>query len=103
MYIFQVCRVPKLLLLRFIIGKHRIPNPETIANINVGSISGAGNRHGDNASYNIDENGNGFIFFGDNAATDFLRIPVSGYKTVDATAIKVLPSKSDATMGDQCI
>jgi hypothetical protein len=28
--------------------------PETIANINVGSISGAGNRHGDNASYNID-------------------------------------------------
>lgn len=72
--------------------------PETIANINVGSISGAGNRHGDNASYNIDENGNGFIFFGDNAATDFLRIPVSGYKTVDATAIKVLPSKSDATM-----
>lgn len=45
--------------------------PETIANINVGSISGAGNRHGDNASYNIDENGNGFIFFGDNAATDF--------------------------------
>ena len=26
MYIFQVCRVPKLLLLRFIIGKHRIPN-----------------------------------------------------------------------------
>ena len=22
-----------------------------------------GNRHGDNASYNIDENGNGFIFF----------------------------------------
>lgn len=68
--------------------------PETIANINVGSISGAGNRHGDNASYNIDENGNGFIFFGDNAATDFLRIPVSSYKTVDATAIKVLPLNS---------
>ena len=40
-------------------------NPEVIANINVGNIPGAGNRHGDNASYNIDENGNGFIFFGD--------------------------------------
>ena len=71
-------------------------NPEVIANINVGNIPGAGNRHGDNASYNIDENGNGFIFFGDNAATEFLKVPINGHKTVDIG--NILPSKSDATM-----
>ncbi len=72
--------------------------PETIANISVGDIAGAGNRHGDNASYNIDGNGNGFIFFGDNASTEFMRVPVSNYNTVDASAIKVLPSNANATM-----
>lgn len=73
-------------------------NPEVIANINVENIPGAGERHGDNASYNIDENGNGFIFFGDNLATEFLKVPINGHKTVDIDNIKVLPSKSDATM-----
>ena len=73
-------------------------NPEIIANINVENIPGAGLRHGDNASYNIDENGNGFMFFGDNKATEFLKVPINGHKTVDIGNIKVLPSKSDATM-----
>lgn len=72
--------------------------PEVIADINVANISGAGNRHGDNASYNIDEKGNGSIFFGDNAATEFLKVPVSNHKTIDVGGIRVLPSKSDATM-----
>ena len=73
-------------------------NPEIIANINVENIPGAGLRHGDNASYNLDENGNGFMFFGDNKATEFLKVPINGHKTVDIGNIKVLPSKSDATM-----
>lgn len=72
--------------------------PVVMADIPVGNIAGAGNRHGDNASYNIDKNGNGYIFFGDNAATEFLRVPVSNHKTVDIGGIRVLTSKSDATM-----
>src|SRR3712207_8233175 len=40
--------------------------PEVLANIKVADIPDAANRHGDNMSLNIDKNGNGFIFFGDN-------------------------------------
>ena len=35
--------------------------PEVIADIKVSDIPGAGNRHGDNISVNIDKNGNGFL------------------------------------------
>lgn len=70
--------------------------PEVVANINVSDIPGAGNRHGDNISVNIDKNGNGFIFFGDNASTKFLRLTVSNHKTIDSP--KVLTSSSDAGM-----
>lgn len=70
--------------------------PEVVANINVADIPGAGNRHGDNISVNIDKNGNGFIFFGDNASTKFLRLTVSNHKTIDSP--KVLTSSSDAGM-----
>lgn len=69
--------------------------PETIANINVASIPGAGVRHGDNISVNIDKNGNGFIFFGDNASTSILRLTVSNHKTIGSPV--VLPSSSNAT------
>ena len=69
---------------------------ETIANINVANIPNAGARHGDNASYNIDKDGKGSIFFGDNKSTEFLRFPISNHKTIGEA--KVLPSKSDATM-----
>ncbi len=54
--------------------------PEVIANINVADIPGAGVRHGDNISVNIDKNGNGFIFFGDNASTSILRLTVNNHK-----------------------
>lgn len=70
--------------------------PEVVANINVSDIPGAGNSHGDNISVNIDKNGNGFIFFGDNASTKFLRLTVSNHKTIDSP--KVLTSSSDAGM-----
>lgn len=72
--------------------------PVVAANINVATIEGAGARHGDNASYNIDEDGNGYIFFGDNKATSFMRVPVSNYETIDQSQIRVFPSRSDATM-----
>lgn len=70
--------------------------PEVVANINVAEIPEAGNRHGDNISVNIDKNGNGFIFFGDNASTKFLRLTVSNHKTIGSP--KVLTSSSDAGM-----
>ncbi|MEC3880053.1 DUF4623 domain-containing protein [Parapedobacter sp. 10938] len=56
--------------------------PEVIANINVASIAGAGVRHGDNLSVNLDNNGNGYIFFGDNAATKVLRLKIANYTSV---------------------
>lgn len=70
--------------------------PEVVADIKVADIPGAGNRHGDNISVNIDKNGNGFIFFGDNASTRFLRLTVSNHKTIGDP--KVLTSSSDAGM-----
>lgn len=72
--------------------------PVVAANINVATIEGTGARHGDNASYNIDEDGNGYIFFGDNKATSFMRVPVSNYETIDQSQIRIFPSRSDATM-----
>ena len=56
--------------------------PEVIANINVASIAGAGTRHGDNMSVSLDDEGNGYIFFGDNAATKVLRLKVTNYTAV---------------------
>ncbi|RYZ55815.1 MAG: DUF4623 domain-containing protein, partial [Chitinophagaceae bacterium] len=41
--------------------------PQLIGNIDVSGIAGAGARHGDNLSVNLDDNGNGYMYFGDNA------------------------------------
>lgn len=70
--------------------------PEVIADIKVIDIPGAGVRHGDNISVNIDKQGNGFIFFGDNASKTILRLAVSNHKTIGNP--KVLTSSADATM-----
>jgi hypothetical protein len=56
--------------------------PDVIANINVGTITGAGVRHGDNFSASLDSQGNGYFFFGDNAGTRILRFDVANYTTV---------------------
>ncbi|MFD2596574.1 DUF4623 domain-containing protein [Sphingobacterium griseoflavum] len=56
--------------------------PDVIANINVGTIPGAGVRHGDNFTINLDDSGNGYIFFGDNAGTKVLRLSVANYTAV---------------------
>lgn len=77
--------------------------PETIANINVANIPNSGNRYGDNMSVSIDKNGNGYIFFGDNASTSILRLSVTNHKTIDNPV--VLPSNANATafMNINCI
>jgi len=55
--------------------------PEVIANINIASLPGAGTRHGDNVSFNLDDSGNGHIFFISQQGP-ILRLKVSDYTTV---------------------
>ena len=66
--------------------------PEVIANINKAEIEGAGARHGDNMSLSIDENGNGYMFFGDNAVTQILRLKVTNFTQI--TEPKVLQTQA---------
>lgn len=63
---------------------------EIIFNADPVSIPGAGKRHGDNMSASLDENGNGYFFFGDNAVTSIMRLTVSNY--TDITEVKILPT-----------
>lgn len=56
--------------------------PEIIADLNTGDIPGAGDRHGDNMSLNLDENGNGYMYFGDNAVSTILRLTVRNYTEI---------------------
>ncbi len=65
--------------------------PEVIANYNVGAIAGAGVRHGDNFSVSLDDQGNGYMFFGDNAATKVLRLKVENYTTVSEPFVMAMP------------
>lgn len=68
---------------------------EMIGNFNIANIPGTGDRHGDNMSLNIDKNGNGFIYYGDNAQKFILRIKVSNFTTLSDPT--VLPSLSGLT------
>lgn len=45
-------------------------------------IPDGGIRLGDNMSSNIDANGNGYMFFGDNAATKIVRLKVTNFTTI---------------------
>lgn len=65
--------------------------PEIIFNADPASIAGAGKRHGDNMSATLDENGNGYFFFGDNAVTSIMRLTVSDYTNI--TEVKILPTQ----------
>lgn len=67
--------------------------PEVIGNFT--NIPGTTTRHGDAISGNIDKNGNGYIFFGDNGATDFVRIKVTNHKTTGEAT--VLSNNANAT------
>ena len=57
--------------------------PECIANIDISTLPFVKPRHGDNMSLTLDASGNGFIYFGaNNTGEDFIRVPISAYKTV---------------------
>ncbi|MFZ6038858.1 MAG: DUF4623 domain-containing protein [Bacteroidota bacterium] len=68
--------------------------PQKIADINIGVIEGAGVRHGDNMSVNLDENGNGYMYFGDNAATTILRLQVTNFTTISNPTVLPHSKKS---------
>jgi len=57
-------------------------NAPQVFQFDVAAIAGAGIRHGDNFSLNLDDAGNGFIFFGDNAATKVLRLKVTNFNAI---------------------
>lgn len=65
--------------------------PAIIADLNIAGIPGAGVRHGDNMSVSLDDNGNGYIFFGDNAGTKILRLSVTNYTQVGDPSVISAP------------
>lgn len=65
--------------------------PDVILNQNVADIPGAGVRHGDNFSAGLDDQGNGYFFFVDNAGTKVLRYDVTNYTTVSNPTILAIP------------
>lgn len=66
--------------------------PPHVTTIDKSTIPGAGVRHGDNLSVNIDENGNGYIYFGDNAVTQILRFKVTNFTEI--TDPTILPTQT---------
>lgn len=67
--------------------------PELISTFGV--VEGGGVRYGDNMSVNLDANGNGYIFMGDNAVSKLVRIKVTNYTTL--TEPTVLTNASGST------
>ncbi len=72
--------------------------PDVIANLNIATIPGAGVRHGDNMSVNLDENGNGFMYFGDNAVSKILRLKVTNYTSISDPTVLTNASGSSYVM-----
>jgi hypothetical protein len=66
--------------------------PNKIVDLNVGIIAGAGVRHGDHFSASLDDNGNGYFFFGDNAGTKILRLKVENWTTVSDPVAFAIPT-----------
>lgn len=65
--------------------------PQVILDVTTAGIPGVGVRHGDNLSVSLNDQGNGFIFFGDNAGTRTLRYTVTNYTTVDNPITFAIP------------
>lgn len=65
--------------------------PQMIVDLNVGTVANAGVRHGDHFSVSLDDSGNGYMFFGDNAGTKVLRLKVENYTTVSDPFVFNMP------------
>lgn len=67
--------------------------PQVLVNTTPGAIPGAKSRYGDAMSVTLDENGNGYIFMGDNSnpGNHMLRFTVTGYTQVTEPTILNIP------------
>lgn len=72
--------------------------PKVILNANKATIPDVGNRHGDNFSMDLDNNGNGFMFFGDNSSTTVLRFTVSNFTEVSSPSTFQVAVKNNGFM-----
>jgi hypothetical protein len=72
--------------------------PEVIFSANLEDILESGKRYGDNMSLNIDKNGDGYIFFGENTAQNILRLTVSDHKNVSEPIILPADPKMKVSM-----
>ena len=72
--------------------------PEVIFSANLEDILESGKRYGDNMSLNIDKNGDGYIFFGENTAQNILRLTVSDHKNVSEPTILPADPKMKVSM-----
>jgi len=66
--------------------------PQLIYSISAAEIGAPGARHGDNMSVNLDKNGNGFIYLGDNNGgstdvRDIIRLKITNYATVSEPTV----------------
>lgn len=66
--------------------------PDLLLKFDANKIEGGGKRYFDNFSITLDEQGNGYIYTGDNAQTNILRFPVKDFTKADADACSVLSS-----------
>lgn len=65
--------------------------PQVILDVTTAGIPGVGVRHGDNLTVSLNSQGNGYIFFGDNAGTRALRYDVANYTTVTNPTTFAMP------------
>ena len=72
--------------------------PEVIFHSTVQDIPESGKRYGDNMSLNIDKNGDGYIFFGENTAQNILRLTISNHKNVSEPTILPADPKMKVSM-----
>ena len=72
--------------------------PEVIFSSTVQDIPESGKRYGDNMSLNIDKNGDGYIFFGENTAQNILRLTISNHKNVSEPTILPADPKMKVSM-----
>ena len=66
--------------------------PELIYSVSASDISAPGARHGDNMSVNLDENGNGYIYMGDNNGgstnvRDIIRLKITNFTSVSEPTV----------------
>ncbi|MBD1427441.1 DUF4623 domain-containing protein [Sphingobacterium arenae] len=61
-----------------------------VTQINMATVPGAGTRHGDNVSFNLDQNGNGYIFYNSDTGP-VLRLKVSNYSQITEPTVLSVP------------